>query len=1054
MTVRNSQFVPSECRGRHWDHCRYHVARAIKHKNMHALTVVGGDGSTWDGAHFQVWYLQDNFEMHVLNFDKSPIAHIWKPTAVPTAPSQHVKYEKNLAQGQPVDCVLVLDNSGSMHDDEIKKQNHFGKALTNNLLADVAEGEYDPTKDSRVSIVQFASAENTKLCQELSSETIDIHKTLRQDRIYGSTATDVGVKKATDHLLSSGRPSAQKVIVLVTDGMPNDQKKALLAADEAKRQNILFFCVSVGVEERHELDLQSLASEPVSAHYIKAESFDALPPVMEQLLGRLSGLYSIDIHEFDQGTLQHGCRNIPVLISNETYIDHIGNVVLECDGGDLFKVHVVRLHNGLPKGQKTIVHIDIVPQSGVTMDQITKHGARFKFNLRINSKIVYSCFYNFSFALFNGGLKNIAPNKKSILDDDGDVFEMEVPHYNVYFIGTAGTGKSSYITSAATAVSPFSDILKDLTTVGNGNSHCTESLNLHENVAGLGKFRFYDTKGLEKDVTSSKPTVEKLLKGHFPAGWNFIKQRWDKLSEEEQAGLIASAPMREADAVVFCITAEAVENDEDGYFNAIKEQISAISHLNHNVIVLVTKMDEIFEGLKENPCDLTLKSIAGDLTVESFLLKAKGMCGLNRVMYVVNYTDETERSFEMDSLAMKTMVEIKNCCASRRNLTSMKSKQPLAAIAKNESDQLAALKAAAKQKKAAQEAAKNAKLAAAKQKKAAEETAKRAKLAEEAEKAKQKERVRVQAEEKAKKVRLVKIRQAEIVRTQAEQARAAIALARLEAKEAEGARLAEEIERARLKELAKVEIARAQELLALEEAGLKELARIKHKNAICFVLKGLVILVAIWASQTSMGAFLGAVFDPSEEVNSLVPVSTASAGVGYGVGTEYNAHEEDIYAEMENDTLVTDIIGLNSTGDNATSTAHHSVFSIASMFINAFLAMAAACLAFFFSKNKETSLKPICSSFCELKESAVRFRDFVQGVWAPKEPANEEPTQDGGVQQREDVSSTIPAGEAETTVIPTAAKIEEEPRNVPATTDDVEWVDVQEEACSVSCKDV
>jgi len=93
--------------------------------------------------------------------------------------------------------------------------------------------------------------------------------------------------------MSSGRPSAKKVIVLVTDGAPNDKKAASAAADEAKRQGILFFCVSVGVRcKEHVNHLQSLASLPVSAHYMKAETFDALPPVMEQLLGRLSGLYS------------------------------------------------------------------------------------------------------------------------------------------------------------------------------------------------------------------------------------------------------------------------------------------------------------------------------------------------------------------------------------------------------------------------------------------------------------------------------------------------------------------------------------------------------------------------------------------------------------------------------------------------------------------------------------------------------------------------------------------------------------------------------------------
>ena len=217
--------------------------------------------------------------------------------------------------------------------------------------------------------------------------------------------------------------------------------------------------------------------------------------------------------------------------------------------------------------------------------------------------------------------------------------------------------------------------MKDLTIVGNGTSHCSEELQFFDtsDVEELGSFRLIDTKGFEENVEDSTTLFEKVLKGQYPDGFNFVKQKFEDLPKEEQEGLILTAPMREADAVVFCITAGSVQEMNPEFFDSIKERIAAIAHLKHNSIILITKMDNVFPGIKENPHDITLKNRNGDLTLEDFLANAKEVsCGLNRVLYVANYTDETLRSFQMDSMAFAAMNEIKNCCESRRTIASRK----------------------------------------------------------------------------------------------------------------------------------------------------------------------------------------------------------------------------------------------------------------------------------------------------------------------------------------------------------------------------------------------
>ena len=85
VTIRNSQFVPDECHGDHWNHCQYFVDSIHKNEGRLALKVIGGKGSHWRRRFHQMWYLQDNFEMHVIPSDKSYVCHKWTQVDVATS---------------------------------------------------------------------------------------------------------------------------------------------------------------------------------------------------------------------------------------------------------------------------------------------------------------------------------------------------------------------------------------------------------------------------------------------------------------------------------------------------------------------------------------------------------------------------------------------------------------------------------------------------------------------------------------------------------------------------------------------------------------------------------------------------------------------------------------------------------------------------------------------------------------------------------------------------------------------------------------------------------
>ena len=83
-----------------------------------------------------------------------------------------------------------------------------------------------------------------------------------EQQASGSTNTTGALLAAYDLLVTNGRHDAKKILVVVTDGCPNNQKTAVLAADKCKDANILVVAVTVGVSDID--NMKVLVSSPIN----------------------------------------------------------------------------------------------------------------------------------------------------------------------------------------------------------------------------------------------------------------------------------------------------------------------------------------------------------------------------------------------------------------------------------------------------------------------------------------------------------------------------------------------------------------------------------------------------------------------------------------------------------------------------------------------------------------------------------------------------------------------------------------------------------------------
>jgi molecular chaperone DnaK len=156
-------------------------------------------------------------------------------------------------KSMPIDFALLIDNSGSMRGREmLLAKDACEKLVTQIINLDV----------HRLGLISFGY-EVLTVCK-LSQKKSELISAVRGIEASGGTPMGQAIHSGIDMLRVS---SNEKVILIVTDGAPDNQKNTMTAAQEAKSKGIKVITIGVGGGVNSSF-LQSIASSRKDYHYV------------------------------------------------------------------------------------------------------------------------------------------------------------------------------------------------------------------------------------------------------------------------------------------------------------------------------------------------------------------------------------------------------------------------------------------------------------------------------------------------------------------------------------------------------------------------------------------------------------------------------------------------------------------------------------------------------------------------------------------------------------------------------------------------------------------
>lgn len=127
----------------------------------------------------------------------------------------------------PVDAAFVIDSSGSISDDDYKKQREFIKSITRSL-------DISPSH-SHAALVLFSNDAEIKARFDSYRSTKDIQRAVDQlPHVKLTTRIDLALNKANE-VFDQSRAGVPKVAIVLTDGEMNDGGSVPDLKDAAKR---------------------------------------------------------------------------------------------------------------------------------------------------------------------------------------------------------------------------------------------------------------------------------------------------------------------------------------------------------------------------------------------------------------------------------------------------------------------------------------------------------------------------------------------------------------------------------------------------------------------------------------------------------------------------------------------------------------------------------------------------------------------------------------------------------------------------------------------------
>jgi uncharacterized protein YegL len=180
-------------------------------------------------------------------------------------PCNDIKCPPNLVCDGELDIMLLMDGSGSVGNKGFTQEKEFADAF-------IKRFEMTPDK-TEMGIISFSYyiTIGSQITDD-AAELLSVVDNTEWEAYNTNTAAALGT--ALEVLAASGRETAQSVVVIITDGMPNDSEATAMMAEKVKEKARLIF-VAVGKN----LDMDALytwASFPPEFNILSAKKFKKL----------------------------------------------------------------------------------------------------------------------------------------------------------------------------------------------------------------------------------------------------------------------------------------------------------------------------------------------------------------------------------------------------------------------------------------------------------------------------------------------------------------------------------------------------------------------------------------------------------------------------------------------------------------------------------------------------------------------------------------------------------------------------------------------------------
>ncbi|XP_066294198.1 P-selectin-like isoform X3 [Branchiostoma lanceolatum] len=174
------------------------------------------------------------------------------------------------------DIIFSIDVSGSV-------SGHFGTVRT--FISDVVRSLTIGGSHARVGLIKFEHGEAVKSFSlaDYDSKSALVNRIASVDRALGSHAetSHAGLSVMRDEFSTSGRPTARKIGIVLTDGKDKGSDAVIPDAEALRNDGTTIFCVGVTDHVRRET-LDNMASRPVNEHVFTA-SFANLQTIVDTL---------------------------------------------------------------------------------------------------------------------------------------------------------------------------------------------------------------------------------------------------------------------------------------------------------------------------------------------------------------------------------------------------------------------------------------------------------------------------------------------------------------------------------------------------------------------------------------------------------------------------------------------------------------------------------------------------------------------------------------------------------------------------------------------------